>query len=105
MYAIFRDTLHSCENSPPTESPPSWETPALATVATLWALNVWCESTRATMTQDTSNRNFNISELTRLIASQLVFINISLKSVMNLACARRYLEEPVLRHNRRCVPS
>jgi len=40
------------------------------------------------------NRVFKISELTRLIASQLVLI--SQKSTVNLACACRCLEEPVL---------
>jgi len=39
-------------------------------------------------------RTFKISELTRLIATQLVFI--SRKSAVNLACACRSLEEPVL---------
>ena len=43
---------------------------------------------------DTPRRVFKISELTRLIASQLVLI--SPKSTVNLACACRYLEEPVL---------
>ena len=42
----------------------------------------------------TSHRIFEISELTRLIASHL--IPISRKSAVNLACACRYLEEPVL---------
>ena len=37
---------------------------------------------------------FKISELTRLIASQLVLI--SPGSTVNLACASRYLEEPAL---------
>ena len=37
----------------------------------------------------------NISELTRLIASQLVLIGAE-KSAVNLACACRSLEEPVL---------
>ena len=40
------------------------------------------------------SRVFNISELTRLIASQL--IPISRKSAVNLACVCRSLEEPVL---------
>ena len=42
----------------------------------------------------TPHRIFRISELTRLIASQLILI--SPKSTVNLACACRYLEEPVL---------
>jgi len=37
---------------------------------------------------------FKISELARAIASQLIPIN--LKSAVSLACACRYLEEPVL---------
>lgn len=40
------------------------------------------------------SRIFNISELVRLIASQLILI--SRKSAVNLACACRSLEEPVL---------
>jgi len=40
------------------------------------------------------HRIFKISELTRLIASELVLI--SRKSTMNLACACRCLEEPAL---------
>ena len=43
---------------------------------------------------NTSHRIFRISELTRLIASQLV--PTSLKSTANLARACRCLEEPVL---------
>lgn len=43
---------------------------------------------------NTPNRIFGISELTRLIASQLVLI--SRKSAVNFACACRRLEEPVL---------
>ena len=43
---------------------------------------------------NTPSRVFNISELTRLIASHL--IPISQKSTVNLACACRSLEEPVL---------
>jgi len=70
-------------------------TQALAEVATLWALSSRCESTRATMIHDnTPNRVFKISELTRLIVNQLVLI--SQKSAVNLACACRCLEEPVL---------
>ena len=42
----------------------------------------------------TLHRIFKISELTRLIAGQLILINP--KSVVNLACACRYLEEPAL---------
>ena len=42
----------------------------------------------------TPNRIFKISELTRLIASQLVLI--SQQSAVNLACACRCLEEPAL---------
>ena len=42
----------------------------------------------------TPHRVFKISELTRLIASQLVLIN--QKSAVNLACACRFLEGPVL---------
>ena len=41
-----------------------------------------------------SHRVFKIGELTRLIASQL--ISIDRGSVVNLACACRCLEEPVL---------
>ena len=40
------------------------------------------------------HRVFKISELTRLIASQLILI--SRKSAVSLACASRHLEEPVL---------
>ena len=47
------------------------------------------------MTDDsTSHRVFKINELTRLIAGQL--IPISQKCAVNLACACRCLEEPVL---------
>ena len=47
------------------------------------------------MTHDsTPHRVLKISELTRLIASQLVLI--SRKSAVNLACACRSLEEPIL---------
>ena len=42
----------------------------------------------------TPSRVFNIGELSRLIASQLVLI--SRKSAVNLACTCRSLEEPVL---------
>jgi len=42
----------------------------------------------------TPHRVLKISELTRLIASQLVLV--SRKSAVNLACACRSLEEPVL---------
>jgi len=48
------------------------------------------------MTHDsTPYRVLKISELTRHIASQLVLIH-SRKSAVNLACACRSLEEPVL---------
>ena len=43
---------------------------------------------------DTPQRVLKISELTRLIASQLILI--SRKSAVSLACACRYLEEPIL---------
>ena len=43
----------------------------------------------------TPHRALKISELTRLIASQLVLTH-SRKSAVNLACACRCLEEPVL---------
>ena len=43
---------------------------------------------------NTSHRVFKIGELTRLVASQLV--SISQRSAVNLACACRCLEEPVL---------
>ena len=47
------------------------------------------------MTHDsTPYRVLKISELTRLIASQLVLI--SQRSTVNLACACRSLEEPIL---------
>ena len=66
-----------------------------ATHTTSWAPNFHPGSTWATMIHDRAcNRIFKISELTRLVASQLVLINP--KSAVNLACARRYLEEPVL---------
>ena len=42
----------------------------------------------------TPHRIFKISELTRLIAGQLIFI--SPKGTVSLACACRYLEELVL---------
>ena len=52
-------------------------------------------STRITMTHDSPpHRIFKISELARLITSQLILI--SRRSAVNLACACRYLEEPVL---------
>ena len=52
-------------------------------------------ATLVTMIHDsTPRRVFEIDELTRLIASQLVLV--SRKSAVNLACACRYLEEPVL---------
>jgi len=44
--------------------------------------------------ESTPHRVLKINELTRLIASQLVLI--SRKSTVNLACACRSLEEPVL---------
>ena len=43
---------------------------------------------------NTPHQIFKISELTRVIASQLVLV--SRGSAVNLACACRYLEEPVL---------
>jgi len=43
--------------------------------------------------ESTPERIFKISEL-RVIASQLILIN--KRDVVNLACASRYLEEPVL---------
>jgi len=43
----------------------------------------------------TPHRVLKINELTRLITSQLVLIS-SRKSAVNLACACRSLEEPVL---------
>ena len=43
---------------------------------------------------NTPSHIFKISELTRLIASQLVLI--SQKSAVNFACACRCLEEPIL---------
>ena len=46
------------------------------------------------MIHGTPHRIFKISELTRLIASWLVLING--KGAVNLACACRCLEEPVL---------
>jgi len=47
------------------------------------------------MTDDSAPlRVFRINELTRFIASQLILIN--QQSAVNLACACRYLEEPVL---------
>jgi len=96
MYRMFRDTLHFCENSPPTKSPLSWETQyftgAFAPVATSRVLSFRCASTLATMIHD--NTPNCICELTRLIASQLVLI--SRKSTVNIACACRCLEEPVL---------
>jgi len=48
------------------------------------------------MTHDsiTSHRILKISELTRVIASQLT--SLSRRSAVNLACVCRYLEEPVL---------
>jgi len=50
---------------------------------------------QTTMIYDgTPHRIFRISELTRLIASQLTLI--SPKSTASLACACRHLEEPVL---------
>ena len=57
----------------------------LAAVATSRAPIFRRESTLATMIQDTPNHIFNIGELTKLIASQLVLI--SRKSTVNLACA------------------
>ena len=50
---------------------------------------------RVAMIHDNApHRIFKISELTRLVASQLVVI--SQESTVHLACACRYLEEPVL---------
>ena len=46
------------------------------------------------MIHDTPQRVFEISELTRLIAGQLVLI--SRKSAVSFACACRCLEEPIL---------
>jgi len=46
------------------------------------------------MHDSTPLRVFNISELTRVITSQLVLV--SRRSAVNLACACRRLEEPVL---------
>ena len=52
-------------------------------------------STRITMIHDSPpHRIFKISELARLITSQLVSIN--RRDIVNLACACKYLEEPVL---------
>ena len=52
-------------------------------------------ATLVTMTHDsTPRRVFEIDELTRLIASQLVLI--SRQSTVNLACTCRSLEEPNL---------
>ena len=42
----------------------------------------------------TAHRVFKIGELTRAVASQLVLTG--KKNAVNLACASRYLEEPVL---------
>jgi len=57
---------------------------------------------RATMTYDnTLYRILKISELTRLIASQLVFIGAE-KSAVNLACACRQPSARSERHNRCC---
>ena len=65
---------------------------ALAARATSSAL----VSIQVTMTHDsTPHRVLKISELTRHIASQLVLID-SRRSAVNLACACRCLEEPVL---------
>ena len=52
-------------------------------------------SPRITMTHDNApHRIFKISELARLIASQLV--STDRRTIVNLACACKYLEEPVL---------
>lgn len=52
-------------------------------------------SIRATMIHNSaSSRVFKISELTRLIASELV--HISRRSMVDLACVCRSLEEPIL---------
>ena len=57
--------------------------------------NIPFGSTRITMIHDSApHRIFKISELARLITSQLILI--SRRSAVNLACACRYLEEPVL---------
>ena len=64
--------------------------------ATSWALTYQRRSTRATMTSGSAaHRVSTISELTRLVACQLVLIT-GLKSAVNFACACRHLEEPVL---------
>ena len=54
----------------------------------------WFYSQDTMINDGTSHRIFRISELTRVIASHLVLI--SQGSAVNLACAYRYLEEPVL---------
>ena len=55
-----------------------------------------CFHSRTTMTHDGAlHRVFKIGELARLITSQLVAIR-GKKSAVNLACACRYIEEPVL---------
>jgi len=73
---------------------PGWPQ-ALGAAFTSRAPSSRCESTLATMTHDnTPHRIFKISELTRLIASQLVLI--SRGNAVNLACACRCLEEPAL---------
>ena len=70
-----------------------WRPKALAIRATSPALSTMQATTIHDM-DSTPYRIFKISELTRLIAIQLVLI--SQKSAVNLACACRSLEEPVL---------
>lgn len=70
----------------------SWNLPAEVAPQ---ALSLHCGSTQTMMIHDSApHRVFKISELTRLIASQLILI--SRKSAVSLACASRHLEEPVL---------
>ena len=64
-------------------------------VAAARALSCRGDSAHSTMNHDsTPLRVFRISELTRIIASQLILT--SRESAVNFACTRRCLEEPVL---------
>ena len=55
---------------------------------------MWFSSQDIMIHDSTPHRIFKISELTRAITSQL--LPVSQGSAVNLACACRYLEEPVL---------
>jgi len=70
MHRIFQDKFHFCERK---KHSPSSTGERIISPATSWVLMFWCESARATMMQgNTLHPIFGVSELTRLMASQLV---------------------------------